>query len=137
MCIFYLGLELTGLSDNKKDILTFLIIETAFISFWLIMYRAQIYDNLLIGGDIGIFNINTPVITQFMVSSFNVWNFFASLVYHLSPSFLVGSWDFVFFISSASMPIGIFFLLRGLRFQRTTWVIGSLFYSLNPLSITM
>ena len=124
-------------SDKKKDVITFLIIEAAFIIVWFEIYRAQIFDNLLIGGDIEIFNINTPIITQFMVPSFSFWNFFASLVYHLAPRFLVGSWNFVFFISSGSMPIGIFFLLRELRFRRATWIIGSLFYSLNPLSILM
>lgn len=137
MGIFNSLFNLIVKSDKKKDAITILIIEAVFISIWYGMYGAQIYDNLLIGGDIGIYNINTPIITQFMVPSFSFWNLFASLVYHLSPNFLVSSWDFLFFISSALMPVGIFFLLRQLRFKRATLVIGSLFYSLNPLSILM
>ena len=125
------------LNSRKRDAITFLVIEVIFGLLWTIMYSQQLFDNLLIGGDIGIYNINGPIVSQFMVSQMNLPNIFASVVYTFFPSILVVSWDFLFFISSFSMPVGIYILLNRLNFRRITQVAGSIFYSLNPLSILM
>ncbi|MGC8483850.1 MAG: hypothetical protein ACP5OE_09435, partial [Thermodesulfobium sp.] len=125
------------LDSRQKDILTFLGIELTFAYFWSLMYRQQLYDNLLIGGDIGLSDVNGPILQQLMGSSVNLWNLFATLVFQISPVLLVPAWNFIFFISSFSMPVGIYILLKQLKFRRTSQGVGSIFYSLNPLSILM
>ena len=81
------------LNSRKRDAITFLVIEVIFGLLWTIMYSQQLFDNLLIGGDIGIYNINGSIVSQFMVSQMNLPNIFASVVYTFFPSILVVSWS--------------------------------------------
>ena len=130
------------MNKSKVDILIeILFIELVFGLVWYYAHGSLLFINhLIVGVDIGIYNLNSNVLTSFFEISapysFNTFmDRFLIFMYHYFRFYLPVSMDYFMFFISFLIPLGFYYLMITMNFNRYARITATLFYSINPLQL--
>ncbi|MFP3257058.1 MAG: hypothetical protein RXO36_04605 [Candidatus Nanopusillus acidilobi] len=125
------------MNKSKVDILIEIVfIELLFGVVWYYAHGSLLFINhLILGCDIGISNLNSNVLTSFFEIPPRYFNIFLIFMYHYFTLYLPDSMDYFLFFISFLIPLGFYYLMITMNFNRYTRITATLFYSINPLTI--
>ncbi len=121
--------------DRSTDLLNLFIIEFVVFLFLYFSYEAFIVNRPFIFSDIAIYNVNSPILSQ--LGAPNPWfNLYAVLAYMSLPRGYGTFWNVMLIFTQMLMPIGMYFLLKYLKFGNVARIGSSIFYVINPFTFS-